>query len=67
MVLYMKIYVNLWEYLAVFILEWEIFQAKVVEKLKTHFMSNNSFVENRAGYEILWKNKIEPDKPQMTI
>jgi hypothetical protein len=26
-----------------------------VEKIKTHFMFNN-FIENRAIYEIMWKN-----------
>jgi hypothetical protein len=26
------------------------------ENRKTHFMSNNFFFENRAVYEILWKN-----------
>ena len=25
------------------------------------------FYENRAVYKILWKNKIEPDRSQMTI
>ena len=42
-----------------------MFQPKVVEKLETHFMSNNFFPENRAGYEIMWKNIVQPDKPQM--
>jgi hypothetical protein len=32
------------------------------------FMFGNfSFFENPAGYEILWKNVVEPDWPQMTI
>ena len=25
------------------------------------------FLENRAVYEIMWKNIVEPDRPQMTI
>ena len=37
-VLYMKTYVHLWSYLAEFFLEWEIFQIKVVEKIKTHVL-----------------------------
>ena len=37
-------------HLAQFFLEWETFQTKVVEKLETHFMSNNFFPENCAGY-----------------
>jgi hypothetical protein len=36
---------------------------KVVEKIKTHIL----FPENRAFYEIMWKNIVEPDRPQMTI
>ena len=34
----MKTYVNLWQYLAEFLLEWEMFQAKVVQKIKTHIL-----------------------------
>jgi len=25
------------------------------------------FSENRAGYEIMWKDIVEPDRSQMTI
>ena len=27
----------------------------------------NNFSENRAVCEIMWKNMVEPDRPQMTI
>jgi len=30
-------------------------------------MINNFFPENRAVYEITWKNIAEPDGPQVTI
>jgi hypothetical protein len=30
-------------------------------------MFNNFFYDNSAGYEIMWKNIVERDKPQMTI
>jgi len=30
-------------------------------------MYNNFFSENRAVYNIIQKNKAEPDMPQMTI
>jgi len=30
-------------------------------------MSNNFLFENRAVYEIKWKNIVEADRPQMTI
>jgi hypothetical protein len=36
-----------------------MFQGKVVEK--------NLFFLNRAVYEIMWENVVEPEKPQMTI
>jgi hypothetical protein len=29
--------------------------------------SINLFTENRAIYEIKWKNVVQPDRPQMTI
>jgi len=42
-------------------------QTKVVEKIKSHFMYNNSFFsENLAVYEIMWKNMAQTEKPQMT-
>jgi len=58
----MKTYVHLWWYLAKFFLEGEIFQATVAEKIKTRFVS-----KNRAVYEIMCKNMVEPDRPQMTV
>jgi len=62
----MKTYVHFW-YLAEF-LEWENFQAKVAEKIKTHFTFNDFFPpENRAVYEIMLKNMVEPHRPQMTL
>ena len=33
----------------------------------THFMFNSFFPENRAVYDIMSKNMVEPDRPQMTI
>jgi len=44
-----------------------MFQAKVVEKMKTHFMLNNVFPENRAVYEIMWKKNLKMERPQMTV
>ena len=34
----MKSCIYLWQYLAEFFFEWEIFQTKIVEKIKTHFV-----------------------------
>jgi hypothetical protein len=43
-----------------------MFQTSVVEKIKEHVFLNLSF-ENRAVYEIIWKNSVEPGRPQMTV
>jgi len=44
-----------------------VFQTKFLEKIKTYFMFNNFFSENRAVYGIVWTNMVESDRPQMTI
>jgi len=44
-----------------------MFQTKVVEKAKRTFYIQKIFFEYRAIYEILWKNYVEPGRPQMTI
>ena len=45
-----------------------MFSTKFVEKIKTHIVySVTFFVENRAVYDIRWKNVIELDRPQMII
>jgi hypothetical protein len=75
----MKTYVHL--YLAELFLKCEMFQTKVAKKIKTHIFSQfftfnykthilcsiTFFPENRAIYEIMWKNVVEPDSPQITI
>jgi hypothetical protein len=36
------------------------------EKIKIHtFMFNKGFFENRAVYEIMWENTVQPDRPQL--
>jgi hypothetical protein len=62
----MKTDAHLWSHLAEFFLEWEMFQTKVIDKIKTHFLCPVTFfMENRA-YEIMWKNIIERGRPQTT-
>jgi hypothetical protein len=34
----METYVHLWRYLTKFFLEWEMFQTKTVQKIKTHIV-----------------------------
>ena len=45
-------------------------QTKVVEKIKTHILCSVTsffFFENRAVYEIMWKNIVESDRLRMTV
>jgi len=46
-----------------------MFQTKVVEKIKTQILCSVNFFrpKNRAVYEIMWKNIVEQDRPQMKI
>jgi hypothetical protein len=44
-----------------------MFRTKVVEKIKTHILCSITFFLNRALYEVMWKNIVEPGRPQMTI
>jgi hypothetical protein len=37
------------------------------ENQNTHFVLSNLFSENHAIYEIMWKNIVEPGRPQMTV
>jgi len=43
------------------------FQTKIAENIKTHILCSTTFSENRAIYEIMWKNTIQTERPQMTI
>jgi BarA-like signal transduction histidine kinase len=40
---------------------------KVVEKIKTLVLWSITFPENCAVYEIMLKNVVEQERPQMTI
>ena len=66
----MKTNIHFLSYLARFFLEWEMFQANVVEKRKKHmsvFTIFFFFFENSAIYEKMWSNIIQWGRPQMTI
>jgi hypothetical protein len=41
-----------------------MYQTKLVEKIKTHFMFKNVFFETRAVYEMMWQNIVEQGRPQ---
>jgi len=40
---------------------------KIVEKIKTQFFFQLHISENRAVFEITWKNMVDPRGPQMKI
>jgi hypothetical protein len=40
---------------------------EIVEKIKTHVLSKNFFLENHGRYEVMCKTIVEPNRPQMTI
>jgi hypothetical protein len=44
-----------------------MFQTDDLGKIKTHITLNDFVPENRADYEVMWKNVVELDKPQMAI
>jgi hypothetical protein len=50
----MKTFALLWQYFADFFLEWEIFQIKVVEKLKRYILCSVTFFPQKSHR--LWDN-----------
>jgi len=56
--------IQFWSYLTEFFLRRERFQKNFVEKIKTNIMPN---FYNRGLHEIVWKNIVEPNRPQVTI
>jgi hypothetical protein len=42
-------------------------QMKLREKMKTHFIFNNSSYENRPAYDKIWKIMVNPYSPQIEI
>jgi hypothetical protein len=63
----MKTDIRFSSYLAHFFLEWEMFQTKVVEKIKTHVLCSKICFLKIVPFEIMWKNTVEWGRPQMTI
>jgi len=52
---------------------WILFKMKTIsdgifrENQNTHFRFNNYFPENSAVCEVMWRNIVQSDKPQITI
>ena len=62
--------IRVWSYRAQFFVEWEMcHKKKIVEEYKTYILRSTTFFffENRAVYEIMWKNNVEPGRPQVDI
>ena len=49
----MKTFLHLWQYLAEFFLEWEVFQIKVIEKIQIHLLRSITFFRKSCR---LWDN-----------
>jgi hypothetical protein len=47
----------------------KIFRRKGAEEIETHILCPITFFvfKNRAVYEVMWKNIVQPDRPQTTI
>jgi len=43
-----------------------MFQSKFANKIKTHILHSITFAEDRAVYEIMRENAVEPNRRQMT-
>ena len=44
-----------------------MFRTKIAENSKHTFHVQKLFFFNRAAYEMMWKNMVERDRPQLTI
>jgi hypothetical protein len=44
-----------------------MFEKKVLEKMKAHILCSVTFSEDRSVYEIMSKNLVEPERPQIAI
>ena len=40
---------------------------KIFREIKTGILSSKYFSEGRAVYEIMWKNIVQPGRPQIAI
>jgi hypothetical protein len=45
----------------------KMFQTKVVDKIEHIFYIQYPFLSKTSRCEVMCKNKVEPDRPQMTI
>jgi hypothetical protein len=62
----MRTIIHFLSYLAQFFLELETLRTQAVYKIKTFYVHKH-FSENQGIYEVMWKNSVQPNRPQMTI
>jgi hypothetical protein len=66
-VFHMKTYIFLWQYLTERFQEWEMFQTKVVEKIKTHITWSSNFFLWKLCYLLdMCKYMVWPERPPLT-
>jgi len=41
--------------------------SKAVEKIKTHILYKITIFRKSSFYEMVWKNVVEPDRPQIAM
>jgi hypothetical protein len=51
----MKTNIYFWSYLTHFFLEWEVFQTRIVEKIKAHILCSLTFFKYCTDYDIMQK------------
>jgi hypothetical protein len=44
-----------------------MFQTNIVEEIKQHILSSFPLPPKLYQFEIMWKNVVEPNRPQMTV
>ena len=54
----MKNYVHSWQWFTEFSLRWDTLQAEILEKTKSHILSNNLFSVNPSLFEIIWEKMV---------
>jgi hypothetical protein len=62
------LYENLWTFMIIshwILLRLRNVSDKSFREIKTYFMSNNFFSDNCAVDEIMWKNMVDPKRPQI--
>ena len=62
---YRGYFIHFWSHLAQFFVKWEMFQKKMLEKIKTILYSITFFKSKHL--EVKWQNNVERGKPQITI